>query len=107
MPLALRADTEGRSTLLVGAAGLGCGGLAFAGVVRFGTLPYAWPGRPAEAAPNVPCGGNPWRRPHILRGSLGPCLLWGFGRGPEGTFTAGVCLTAAERAADDLSRPPS
>lgn len=91
----------------MGAAGLGCGGLAFAGVLRFGTLPYAWPGRSAEAAPNVPCGGNPWRRPHILRGSLGPCLLWGFGRGPEGTFTAGVCLTAAERAADGLSRPPS
>lgn len=77
----------------------------FARVLRFGTLPYAWPGRPAEAGPNGPCGGIPWRRPHILRGSLG--LLWGFGRGLEGTFTAGVCLTAAERAADDLSRPPS
>lgn len=100
VPLALRAGTEGRSTLLVGAAGPGWWRPSVCSS-------SARPGGPAEAVPHGPCGGNPWRRPHILRGSLGPCLLWGFGRGPEGTFTAGVCLTAAERAADDPSRPPS
>lgn len=71
---------------------------------------------PAPGLARSPCRGSffrPVRRDsvetpaHVLRGSLGPCSQWGFGRGPEGTFTAGGCLTAARRAAHGVWRPPS
>lgn len=63
VPLALRAGTEGRSTLLVGAAGPGWWRPSVCSS-------SARPGGPAEAVPHGPCGGNPWRRPHILRVSV-------------------------------------